>query len=196
MFFYLCSNLFEVVVPDNTTSIGPEAFGGCRSLTLLTLGKGLDEVGDEAFAGCYRLAVVEARGNIPASLGTDVWPYHSMALLVPDGALEAYQNISGWNKFSHIETGKEMKAFYAIDGDIFYYSIEEGQVMAQAVNCDCQTAEIREMITIGDKPCMVTHIPNMSFYGCENLRHVVIPNSVVSIGAYAFGACYTLSTIL
>ena len=42
----------------------------------------------------------------------------------------------------------------------------------------------------------ITRIEDYAFYGCRSLRHVVIPNSVTSIGSYAFAYCgFTSVTI-
>jgi len=44
-------------------------------------------------------------------------------------------------------------------------------------------------------PNSVTSIGNYAFYGCSNLTSVTIPNSVTSIGNYAFYGCSSLTSV-
>ena len=45
------------------TSIGDSAFGGCSSLTSVTIGNGVTSIGDWAFSGCSSLTSVEYEGT-------------------------------------------------------------------------------------------------------------------------------------
>ena len=44
-------------------------------------------------------------------------------------------------------------------------------------------------------PDSVTSIGEFAFYGCNDLTSVIIPDSVTSIGKYAFAYCYKLASI-
>ncbi len=61
--FYGCANLKSVTL-QNVTSIGNDAFGGCRRLSEVTFGTALTTIGARAFAQCERLLKAE----LPASL--------------------------------------------------------------------------------------------------------------------------------
>ena len=54
----------EVIIGANVTSIGTSAFGGCTSITKVTLPTGLTEIGGSAFSGATSLTQI----NIPASV--------------------------------------------------------------------------------------------------------------------------------
>jgi hypothetical protein len=57
--FQTCVNLKTVVARDRITSIGANAFNGCRSLSSLTLEKGgLTSIGASAFLNCCGLTTV------------------------------------------------------------------------------------------------------------------------------------------
>ena len=45
----------ELVIPDNITSIGDNAFSGCTGLTSLVIGSGVTSIGNSAFYGCSGL---------------------------------------------------------------------------------------------------------------------------------------------
>ncbi len=51
--------------------------------------------------------------------------------------------------------------------------------------------EVKDLII----PNSVTSIGNGAFYGCSGLTSVTIPNSVTSIGSHAFSLCYGLTSI-
>ena len=54
-----------------------------------------------------------------------------------------------------------------------------------------ENTEITELII----PNSVTSIGNFAFYGCSGLTSVTIPNSVMSIGNYAFAFCFSLTSV-
>ena len=48
---------------------------------------------------------------------------------------------------------------------------------------------ISEYVTIKNKKYKVTTIGNRAFYKCTNLTSITIPNSVTTIGDWAFSGC-------
>ena len=54
----------EVVIPDDVTSIGDEAFRDCRSLTSVKIPDSVANIGLEAFSGCSSLTSVAILGSV------------------------------------------------------------------------------------------------------------------------------------
>ena len=54
----------SVVIGNNVTSVGTNAFYGCKALTKVTIGKGVKTIGAGAFRGCVNLTSV----SIPATV--------------------------------------------------------------------------------------------------------------------------------
>jgi hypothetical protein len=71
--FYDCSNLMSVTIPSSVTSIGIEAFRNCTSLTSVTIPSSVTSIGNGAFRNCSSLTTINAQGNAPALVGTNVF---------------------------------------------------------------------------------------------------------------------------
>jgi len=56
--FYNCSELSNIIIPDNITSIGDSAFSYCYHLTTVSFGKGISSISNSAFESCNNLAKV------------------------------------------------------------------------------------------------------------------------------------------
>jgi uncharacterized repeat protein (TIGR02543 family) len=62
--FSQCSSLSEVILPNSVINIGFQAFWDCSGLTSIIFPSGLEEIGDSAFIGCSGLSHI----NIPSGV--------------------------------------------------------------------------------------------------------------------------------
>jgi hypothetical protein len=62
-YFLYKSDMKEFIIPDNITSIGYSAFGGCENLTSITIPNSVTIIGTSAFEGCTSLATVNYSGT-------------------------------------------------------------------------------------------------------------------------------------
>lgn len=62
----------SVSIPDSVTTIGDYTFCGCRLLTGVTFGNGVESIGHMAFNGCTRLASVAFPDNV-TTIGTEAF---------------------------------------------------------------------------------------------------------------------------
>ena len=70
--FLGCAQLNEVVLPENTRTIGAQAFADCTSLTQIALPDTVTSVGAQAFDGCSLLENVALSASL-TSLGEDAF---------------------------------------------------------------------------------------------------------------------------
>jgi hypothetical protein len=61
-----CDLLEEIILPQNITSIGKQAFYMCSSISEINIGNSLESIGELAFAGCNNLKKIQ----IPVSVTT------------------------------------------------------------------------------------------------------------------------------
>jgi len=106
--FYGCSSFTgSLTIPNSVYSIGANAFSGCTGFSdTLTLGLSVMQIGNTAFFGaCQGFTSFNVLPMVPPTLGNNVFisADYSIPVLVTCGALEAYQNATGWSVFTNIQ---------------------------------------------------------------------------------------------
>ena len=218
--FNACRALIDVEIPDNVSSIGWGAFGYCSAIKNLTLGKSVNSIGKEAFKGLTALENIYCRNTVPATLGADCFlnvNKSNVVVSVPAGTVAAYKAAAGWSDFTHIYEA------VAKVGDLYYYLYADGtaEVINDQDSYSNPYPDITELtipatVSYDDNTYMVTKIGNGAFKSCQNLTTVTlpatlekigedafhyssitsieIPNTVRTIGMYAFAMCANLTS--
>ena len=191
-----CTNLTNVIIGDNVTSIGARAFYCCTSLKSITIPDGVTSIGAEAFGYCYSLTSVNI-GNGVASIGASAFKLcGSLTSIVMGDSVTTigHSAFSDCNSLTSIVIGDSV---ITIDHDAFRHCDSlTSVVMGDSVTtigrsvfyeCDSLTSVIMgdSVITIGES----------AFYNCHSLTSITIPNSVTSIGLYAFDNCTSLIAV-
>jgi hypothetical protein len=125
--FWQNTSLKSIVIPDGVKSIGERAFEFCENLKDVNLGKGLQSIGAGAFAQIEALQKIDIPQSV-TEIGSDAFGYCSnlkdvivhwaepitladgigccrkeVALHVPAGCKQAYQNAPYWQDFTIVE---------------------------------------------------------------------------------------------
>ena len=176
----LYPNIKSVIIGNNVTSIGKEAFRNCESLTTVTIGNSVTTIGYSAFQNCTSLATVTF-GNSVESIGSNAFMGTRLTSLDLPASLN---NVGG-----------------GLDGCSYLESItvdENNTTYHSAGNCLIKTAT--GMLVIGCKNSVipndgsVTSIRAYAFQNCT-ITSVAIPDSVTSLLANTFTNCTKLTTI-
>ena len=189
--FYGCTSLTEVRIPNSVTSIGAYAFAECTGLTSCSIsGMPSFSIGDHAFYNCKNLSKGHI-WNYATSIGEEA--FYGCAI----GGVD--------NEMDNIKVGP--RAFYDCHnlGSANFYG-SGGDISSEAfMGCkSLRYVYLNGIQTIGEsafKSCddlwtvdlgsQLTSIGEEAFRGCgSKFQKVIIPESVTSIGSYAFASSY------
>ncbi len=189
--FYGCSALSNVVIPDSVTDIGEYAFYGCSGLDSITMGAGVTTIGDRAFAGCVKVT----KFNFNAVELSDFADRHNV-----------FSNMGKSGEGFTLAVGKNVKKipanmFYNLyNGDegldspkIAVVEFEEGSVCTSIGASAFRNGHSLTALTI---PESVTTIGEYAFYYCDGLTSLSLGVGVTAIGYRAFESCTSLKELI
>ena len=166
------------------TSIGEDAFCGCRGLTSITILEGVTSIGYSAFSGCSGLT------SITVEAGNMVYDSRDNCNAIIEK--ETNMLISGCEntKISASVTGIGDSAFSGCSG-LTSITVEAGNMAYDSRdNCNAIIEKGTNTLIKGCNntkiPVSVTGIGDDAFSYCNGLTSIEIPEGVTSIGSYTF----------
>ena len=184
--FYECTALDSITIPKNTTKIGQSAFSLCKSLQyILWNAKKCNDFFNQYYSPFVYDYYVEGNNYIKSFVfGEDV--EHIPAYLC-----------YGINNLTTLTIPENIKS---VGEKAFVGCTSLSSIVWNAKNCqDCfsispfnESKNTISSFTFGNN---VEHIPALLCRGMNSLSTIKIPNSVTSIGDYAFNDCNNLHHI-
>ena len=228
--FQNCSGLKSVSIPNSVTTIGDWALSGCTGLTSVTIGNSVTIIGNYAFSGCSGLTSVTFHcqeigswfcgmnikevilGEEVTSIGDYAFSHCSglTTVDIPNSVTSigkfAFEFCSGMtsinipNSVTSIGSGafdfcSGLKKVIVPDLAAWCNISFDGDAAnplycAKHIYSD-ENTEITDLVI----PNSVTSIGDWAFSGCTGLTSVTIPNNVTKIGSGAFQNCSSLTSV-
>lgn len=193
-----CSSLEYIELPQSLLSIEMEAFGHCTSLSYIVIPNNVNNIAWWAFSGCSSLT----RINIPTSLnGIESNVFYNCSSLrslnlnnityIKHGA---FHNTAIYNDESNWDNG----ALY-IDNcliEVKLDAIKERFVIKEDTRLIASAAfPINSMLKFLTIPNSVTSIGDWAFSSCLSLTSIIMPDNIQRLGINIFDSCQSLQII-
>ena len=195
------------IIPDDVTSIGDYAFSYCMGLTSIEIPNSVTNIGNGAFYSCYDLQSVEIPNSV-TTIGTRAFAGCSnlQSVDIPNGVISIKeQAFSGCSDLTSIVipnsvTEIEPGAFSNCPSIISVVVAEGNTVYDSRGGCNAIIEKSSNTLIVGCQsttiPNSVTSIGDYAFSNHTGLTSIDIPNSVKSLGYEAFYNCYNLTSIV
>ena len=214
-----CLSLSSISFPSTLKRIGKTAFMGCINLGAITIPKDIELIDQGAFLECNNLASVEIESSTPpkmemgfdwhnnVSFGAfDAETVNNASLYVPKGTKSLYQNVEGWKAFKHICDNESCIRFQDLQAKKFSVGLADTdndeevipEELAAVRNITTALRNNSAIRTFNEFQYFkaVEEIPANAFYGCNNLRSIILPEHIKTIGNQAFRGCNSLASIV
>lgn len=196
--FAECRGLTSVSIPNSVISIGGGAFSQCSGLTSISIPNSVTSIGGGAFAGCTGLTHFEIPNSV-TSLGSNVFDgcIHLSDISIPNSVTDMWKDtFKGTPYFENQPDGVLYAGLcaYGYKGN----TPEEAKIVLKEGTKSIAGEAFRSCSWLTEMviPNSVVRIGALAFRSCDNLKNVVLSNSIDTIDSYAFEGCTALTSIV
>ncbi len=209
--FEFYTGLTSITIGKNVTSIENSAFANCSGVTSVTMGENVVSIGESAFLGCSSLTEIVIPESVTAIKEETFKDCTDLECVTINGSItsigdSAFLDCENLKKISIPEsvTSVGESAFNGCDGltGVYISSVEawckisfdnsEANPLVYAGDLYLNDALITEL----EIPESITSIGNYAFEDCKSLTSITLPDSITSIGESAFAGLRSLTSII
>ena len=198
-----CKN---TTIPNSVTEIGGYAFDGCTGLTGIVIPNSVTAIGLMAFESCTGLTSIDIPNSV-TKIGSSA--FSRCTGLTSIDIPNSLTFIDDWTFYyctgltsiviPNSVTSIGYGAFLGCTGLTSIVVVSGNSRYDSRNNCNAIIETANNTLIVGCKntiiPNSVTSIGEYAFYNCTGLTRVVIPNSVTEIDDWAFAGCMELTDV-
>ena len=208
--FISCWNLASVTMTDSVTSIGEMAFWDCSVLEHVEFSDNITEIGEGAFQSAWGLKSIDLPEKLKklsnsafASTGVENFVFGSDLTEIGEGVFDNCGSIKSITvnennpKYSSDENGvlfnknKTELIYYPLGKDAEFYRVPDG-VVTIASGAFSKEADLIDVAF----PQSLRSIGDYAFRNCNCFRNIVLPYGLENIGTRAFSYCWSESIVI
>lgn len=181
---FSCCGLESITIPGSITKLGFDegfVFSECEKLSSVNIKEGLTDLGRYTFEDCSRLKNIK----LPQSLKYINYSFSSSGLMsinLPKNVEEVELGVC--KNLTEITVDIDNQEYCSINGVLFSKDREE--------LCQYPAGRLTEEYRV---PMGTLHIEPESFDECLNLKSIILPNSLESVGDNAFSWCENITSV-
>ena len=201
--FSSCSNLESIYIPDSITSIGEDAFNSCTSLKRINIPKAVTQLGEFTFDGATNLTIYCEKGAYAESYAE----IFNIPVVYTDISKETINNLSSKEELERLNYYGDKNI---VPADESYFTVNSTGETITGITVDGENNLFGEIVIpykINGK--LITSITGRqeedgstfeiktysALYGAGGITKIILPNTITSIGDYAFYECTSLESI-
>ena len=194
--FYNCKKLASVTMHDGINRVNSSAFESCVALPTINLNDGITTIGDYAFRYC---AALELPGNkLPTALTTiGNYAFNGCTKVSVTAFPTGLQSIGsgGFNSCKALMQATLPAGIKTLGNEVFAYSgVRTAYLPTGITSFGTEMFRECDSLLTANWPTDRLKVPNYTFYGCDTLQNIALPDAVTEIGSYAFCNCRLLPT--
>ena len=196
-------------IDKNITSLGKYCFSGCENMRRVDIPSTIAYIGDHAFEGCKNLYEIHFEGNIPPTIGENIFNGIEVdfKIFVPENSIKQYitkfkdtnykykiypkpqdKNII---YYSDTQINNTTKTNINLEGVNFTYYTIKNTNNTLLHNIFANNTTIKEVI-LGEN---ITNIGANAFRACVELEYIYLSDKITNLQNYCFLDCKKLTRI-
>ena len=204
--FYNCGSLTEIILPNELTAIGNSVFRGCSNLLGICIPANVSDIAVGAFNGCVKLqsidvqidnAVYKSESNCLIEIASD-----SLILGCVNSEIPNYVNAINEGAFAGCSNLTEIvipNSVKTIHSSAFAGCSSLTEIMipdsVETIN-DLAFTGCTSLTSVSfTKNSQLTYIGREVFLYCSSLESMILPASIISVGAHICRFCDNFTTL-